>query len=245
MKNTVIIFCFFLSAAALYPRAIREETNLTDEAARTSYSFGMVVGADLRQTGFDELDYASFTEGLKAAIEGSETKIDQDEAVEIVRNAFENVMVRQTAEARAKEAEFLRENATRDGINVTESGLQYEVIEAGRGPKPGAGDTVLVHYEGVLTNGTVFDSSYLQEKPEEIPLSMVIPGWSEGIQLMNVGTKFRLFIPSNLAYGEYGVGQVIPPYSTLIFTVELLDIVKEDAIGEDFLEFEEEDANEE
>jgi FKBP-type peptidyl-prolyl cis-trans isomerase len=225
MKKTVIILCFFLSATAIYSRAIREEGNLSDEKTKTSYAFGMVVGADLSQTGFNEFDYIAFAEGLKAAMEGLETKIEQDEAVEIVQNAFESVMNRQSAEAQAREAQFLTENASREGINVTESGLQYEVIEQGSGPKPEAGDTVRVHYEGALTNGTVFDSSYLQENPEKIPLDMVIPGWSEGIQLMNVGSKFRLFIPSNLAYGEYGAGSIIPAYSTLIFTIDLLDIV--------------------
>jgi FKBP-type peptidyl-prolyl cis-trans isomerase len=225
MKNTVIILCFLLTATAVYSRAIQEESNLTDEKSRASYAFGMVVGEDLRSTGFDELDYIAFAEGLRAAMENRETKIDQDTAVEIVQNAFESVMNRKSAEAQAGEAIFLTENAFRDGIYVTESGLQYEIIEQGSGPKPGAGDTVLVHYEGSLVNGTVFDSSYLQANPEQIPLDMVIPGWSEGIQLMNVGSKFRLYIPSNLAYGEYGAGSVIPPYSTLIFTIDLLDIV--------------------
>jgi FKBP-type peptidyl-prolyl cis-trans isomerase len=224
MKNMIIIFCFFLSAAAIYPRAIQEEGNLSDEKTRASYAFGMVVGEDLRQTGF-EIDYPAFSEGLRATMEKKKKKIDQDEAIEIVQNAFENVMNRRTAEAQAGEAKFLTENASRDNISVTESGLQYEIIEAGSGPKPASGDTVLVHYEGALTNGTVFDSSYLQENPEKIPLDMVIPGWSEGIQLMNVGSKFRLFIPSNLAYGEYGAGSLIPPYSTLIFVIDLLDIV--------------------
>jgi FKBP-type peptidyl-prolyl cis-trans isomerase len=227
MKNTVIVLCFFLSAAALYPRAIREETNLSDEKTKTSYAFGMFVGEDLRQTGF-EIDYFAFTEGLKAVMEGWETIIDQDEAVETVQNAFERIMSRRAVEAQLREAVFLSENASREGITVTESGLQYEVIEEGSGPKPEASDTVLVHYEGALTNGMVFDSSYLQENPEEIPLYMVIPGWSEGIQLMNVGSKFRLFIPSSLAYGEYGAGSIIPPYSTLIFTIDLLDIVEEE-----------------
>jgi FKBP-type peptidyl-prolyl cis-trans isomerase len=227
MKNTVIILCLFLSATAVYSRAIREEGNLSDEKARTSYAFGMVVGEDLRSTGFGELDYIAFAEGLRTAMEERETKIDQDTAIEIVQNAFEDIMNRRSAEAQAGEALFLTENASRDGISVTASGLQYEIIEEGSGPKPQPGDTVLVHYEGSLINGTVFDSSYQQANPEQIPLDMVIPGWSEGIQLMNVGSKFRLYIPSNLAYGEYGAGSVIPPYSTLVFVIDLLDIVKE------------------
>jgi len=233
MKNTFVIFCFFFSVVAIYPRAIREDANLSDEKMKTSYAFGMVVGADLLRTGF-EIDYAAFADGLRDAMEERETGIDKDEAVEIVQNAFESALNRQAAEAQAKEAEFLTENASREGINVTESGLQYELIEEGSGPKPAADDTVLVHYEGALSNGTVFDSSYGQQSPEKIPLNRVISGWAEGIQLMNVGSKFRLFIPSNLAYGEYGAGQAIPPYSTLIFDVELLDIVTDESQDEEY-----------
>jgi FKBP-type peptidyl-prolyl cis-trans isomerase len=224
MKNTVIILCFFFTAVAVYPRAIMEEANLSDEKSRTSYAFGMVVGADLRQSGF-EIDYPAFYEGLKAVMEDLQTKIEKDDAMEIVQTAFERAMARQSAELQVKEAEFLTENASLPGITVTESGLQYEILEEGDGPKPESGDTVLVHYEGTLTDGTVFDSSYRQETPVEFNLDMLLPGWSEGIQLINTGGKICLYIPSGLAYGEYGVGQMIPPFSTLIFTVELLDII--------------------
>ena len=237
MKHFAIIFCLFIPALALHARAIREEVELAEEKALTSYSFGMAVGADLKQAGL-EMDYAAFTEGLKAVMEGGEPRIDQDEALEIVQNAFEAAMIRQTTELQVREAAFLAENGERPGIITTESGLQYEVFEEGSGPSPDLNDTVRVHYEGTLTNGTIFDSSHLLNVPEEIPLNVVIPGWAEGLQLMNVGSKYRIYIPSHLAYGERGAGQLIPPYSTLVFTIELIEIISpETGTGEsDFTE---------
>ena len=227
MKIIIIALCFFLSAMAVYPRAIREEAVLSDEKTRISYAFGMMVGEDLKDAGF-EIDYFAFAEGMRASMEDLETKLDRDQAMETVQSAYEIIMARQAAEMQTRELEFLLENAARPGISVTESGLQYEIIEQGSGPKPDAGDTVRVHYEGSLINGTVFDSSYMRGMPEEIPLYMVIQGWSEGLQLMSVGGRYRLFIPSSLAYGEFGAGQIIPPYSTLIFMVELLEILKDE-----------------
>jgi len=226
MKRCAIAACFFLAALAIHAGAIREETRMAEEQARISYAFGMMVGNDLQQAGMD-IDYIAFTDGLKAAMDQAQVKMDSDEAYGLVQDAFESAMVRQSEAMRERELVFLTENALRSGVNVTESGLQYVVLEEGSGPKPSASDTVIVHYEGSLTDGRVFDSSYQQGKPEEIPLDMVIPGWAEGIRLMNVGSRYIVYIPSNLAYGEYGAGQIIPPYSTLIFTLELIDIVKE------------------
>ena len=224
-KYTVAVFLFLL-AITVHAKGIRDDYNLTGEKTRTSYAFGMTVGSDLNQAGL-ELDYAAFTEGLRAAMEQDHTRLDQDEALEIVQNAFERAMGKQAAELQEKEMVFLAENASREDVQLTESGLQYIVLEQGSGPKPAAGDTVRVHYEGALIDGTIFDSSYQQDQPEEIPLDMVIPGWAEGIQLMNTGGKCILYIPSQLAYGERGAGYVIPPYSTLVFTIELLEIISE------------------
>jgi FKBP-type peptidyl-prolyl cis-trans isomerase len=224
MKQFVITFCLFSLALTLPANGIRDDVEFTGDDTKTSYAFGMTVGDDLKQAGL-EIDYPSFLEGLKAAMEGRPTIMDRDEALEVVQDAFESAMRKQYTELREKEAKFLEENAGRPNVQQTASGLQYVILEEGSGPKPEATDTVRVHYEGALTNGTIFDSSYQREEPEEIPLDMVIFGWAEGIMLMNVGGKHQVYIPSNLAYGERGAGGVIPPFSTLVFTIELLDIV--------------------
>ena len=226
MKRWLIAGCLFLAALVVHARAIQEELELAGEQARISYAFGMVVGNDLQQAGVN-IDYTAFVEGLKAAMERGYTQLGSEEAFGLVQDAFEIAMMRQSMEMREKEMAFLAENATLDGVNVTESGLQYIVLQEGSGPKPKANDTVIVHYEGALTNGKVFDSSYQKNQPEEIPLDQVIPGWTEGIQLMNVGSTYLIYIPSSLAYGERGAGQIIPPFSTLIFSIELLGIVSE------------------
>ena len=224
MKYIAFILCLIIPVIAANARAIREEANLAEEKSRTSYAFGMMVGSDLKQTGL-EMDLDSFFEGLRASMEHGETRLNMDEALEIVQNAFEIAMMRQAVELQNKEMEFLQFNAGRPDIIVTESGLQYLILDEGDGPKPSPGDIVRVHYEGALTDGTIFDSSYHQAFPEEILLDMVIPGWAEGILLMNVGSRFRIYIPSFMAYGERGAGQIIPPFSTLVFTIELLGIV--------------------
>ena len=227
MKKLAVVVVFIPIALSLHARAIRDERNLVDEQSRISYAFGMSIGGDLIQAGLD-MDYAAFTEGLRDAMEQMPTRLERHEALEIVQNAFENAMDQQLMEFREREIIFLMGNAEREGIQVTESGLQYQVLEEGSGPNPGPNDTVRVHYEGTLINGTIFDSSYQQDEPEEIPLDFVIPGWSEGIQLMNRGSRYRFYIPSQLAYGEHGAGRIIPPYATLVFTIELLEIVETD-----------------
>jgi len=157
--------------------------------------------------------------------------MDRQDALELVEAAFERAAENRAGRLRLEEEIFLAANALIPGVNVTESGLQYSVIEEGDGPKPSSGDTVMVHYEGSLADGTVFDSSRARGFPESIPLEMVIPGWTEGIQLMGVGSTYRFHIPSRLAYGSRGAGQVIPPFATLIFTVELLEILDEEESG--------------
>jgi FKBP-type peptidyl-prolyl cis-trans isomerase FkpA len=229
MKHCTVVIFFFLALMTVHARAIQEDINLADEKARTSYAFGITVGSDLRQAGL-ELDYTAFTEGIKNAMEQSPTLMAQDEALEIVQTAFENAMVKKAEELRAREEKFLAENALNESVVSIPSGLQYMVLFEGDGPKPSSGDIVRVHYEGALIDGTVFDSSYQTENGEEIPIDMVIPGWAEGIQLMKVGSKYRIYIPSHLAYGERGAGQIIPPYSTLIFTIELLEILKNEEL---------------
>jgi FKBP-type peptidyl-prolyl cis-trans isomerase len=225
MKKTLCICCLTLSVMALHAKGIQEELRLADEKARLSYALGLAIGEDLQPAGLD-LDYAAFAEGLKTAIEKGEALFSQDEAMEIVQTALQAAMEKRAEENRMEEAQFLSENSARPEVRTTASGLQYEVLVEGEGEKPGPADMVRVDYEGSLTDGTVFDSSYSRGQSEDIPLDQVIPGWAEGLTLMGVGSKYRLYIPSSLAYGAQGGGP-IPPYSTIVFTVELLEIIKE------------------
>lgn len=192
-----------------------------------SYAFGMVIGSDLKQTGL-HFDYDAFNRGLREAMEGGQTRFSMDEAVRLMQTAYTEAIAEQAETNRLEELAFLEENSRKQGVMVTKSGLQYEVINEGTGQTPLKDDTVRVHYEGFFTDGSIFDSSYSRGEPEEFPLNQVIPGWSEGLQLMKVGGASRLYIPSSLAYGAEGTGS-IPPYATLVFDVELLAIVNRDS----------------
>ena len=196
-----------------------------------SYAFGMNIGSSLADDGiFPNLD--EFFQGIKDGISGGKTRFDENEAIEKIRDAFNALNEEKEAEAMQKESEviqkgieFLAENSKKPGVTITSTGLQYEVITETNGAKPSASDVVRVHYEGRLIDGTVFDSSYEWGTPVEFPLNNVIPGWTEGLQLMGVGSKYKFYIPSELAYGSRGAGP-IPPFSPIIFDVELLEIVK-------------------
>lgn len=192
--------------------------------ADASYALGMDVGASLQQTGFKP-DYDAFSQGIQDMLEGRETRFTPDQVNAILQEAFTAAMEKQGEAQRQAETDFLAENSKKAGISITGSGLQYEVITEGTGAKPDQDDTVRVNYEGTFIDGQVFDSSYSRGEPTEFPLNGVIPGWTEGIQLMREGAKYRFFIPSDLGYGSRGAGS-IPPYSPLIFEVELLSIVK-------------------
>lgn len=193
---------------------------------KTSYAIGMNIGANLRQSGAKNLAYDDIAAGIRDILSGNDTQISNREAGELLNKYFTELEEQMSKAAIDEGRAFLAANAARPGVVSLPSGLQYEVIVEGNGKKPSAKDTVSCHYHGTLVNGTVFDSSVQRGEPAQFPVNGVIPGWVEALQLMPVGSKWKLFIPYELAYGARGAGQSIPPYSALIFEVELLDIVK-------------------
>jgi FKBP-type peptidyl-prolyl cis-trans isomerase len=225
-KKTFVVFCLAVLTVSLHAKGQIEDPAKAAATIDTSYAFGMVLGRDLRQLGL-EFSYPAFNEGFRTAIEGAEPRYSFDEALDKVRAAFTEAAIRQAAENKEKEARFLKENGEREGVETTASGLQYEVLKSGEGKKPGPQALVQVNYEGKLTDGSVFDSTWERGEPARIPLNRVIPGWAEGIQLMGVGDFYVFFIPSALAYGEQGAGELIPPNAPLIFRVELIEILDE------------------
>lgn len=200
---------------------------------KLSYALGMSMGHNFKGTGIRTLNSADFAAGVASVYDGVKPEMTFDEAKRIVNEYFAKLEAEMQAEA-AKQGEvnrkngeaFLTENAKREGIKVTESGLQYEVLESGKGDSPKASDNVEVHYTGKLIDGTVFDSSVERGVPASFGVTQVIPGWVEALQLMHEGDKWRLYIPSDLAYGPNGAGGVIGPNMTLIFDVELLRVIK-------------------
>ena len=200
---------------------------------KLSYALGMSMGHNFKGTGIKTLNSADFAAGVASVYDGVKPEMTFDEAKRIVNEYFAKLEAEMQAEA-AKQGEvnrkngeaFLTENAKLEGIKVTESGLQYEVLESGKGDSPKASDNVEVHYTGKLIDGTVFDSSVERGVPASFGVTQVIPGWVEALQLMHEGDKWRLYIPSDLAYGPNGAGGVIGPNMTLIFDVELLRVIK-------------------
>jgi len=200
----------------------------TSHEAQASYGIGRQMADQLAQSPFSGFEADAALAGFSDAIKGEASQVDGED----INAAFQAMQARAQAE-QAEQAKsfagegeaFLEENAKRDEVQITDSGLQYEVLTAGAGDKPAATDTVRVHYHGSLINGTVFDSSVDRGEPTEFPVNGVIAGWVEALQLMNKGSKWKLFIPHQLAYGERGAGGDIGPYSALVFEVELIDIL--------------------
>ena len=191
---------------------------------KISYAIGLSMGQNLMGSGVTSLEYADLAAGIKDVLEKNQPQISYQEAQQVLGKFFSELEAKIAGEAKAAGEAFLAENAKREGVKVTESGLQYEVLEATIGQKPKATDKVRVHYEGTLIDGTVFDSSYKRGESITFGLNQVIKGWTEGLQLMSIGSKYKLYLPYQLAYGEHGAGANIPPYAALIFTVELLGI---------------------
>ena len=193
---------------------------------KAAYALGLSIGQNLMQSGVKSINTADFVAGIEDVLGGRTPQISMQEAQRVLNDFFKELEAKAAGAAKAEGERFLAENAKRSQVKVTPSGLQYEVIEGTLGQKPKATDTVKVHYEGTLPDGTVFDSSYRRGEPISFALNQVIAGWTEGLQLMSIGSKYKLYIPYQLGYGERGAGASIPPYSALIFTVELLGIGK-------------------
>lgn len=197
----------------------------TDELDKVSYSLGLSIASNLISSGVTTINAEAFIDGLNVVFSGKMPEIMPDEANNILQDYFDKLQQAKGKEAKAEGEKFLTENKEKEGVVALPSGLQYKILTAGNGPKPKASDTVKCHYEGRLINGTVFDSSIRRNEPAEFPVSGVIAGWVEALQLMPVGSKWQLYIPSELAYGTHGAGQSIGPNQTLIFDVELLAII--------------------
>ena len=199
---------------------------------KVSYALGLGIGRQLSQMGAGELNIDDFAQAIKDVIAGEKLKVSDSEAQTIVQDFFKKQEEKQCAAAAeagkaAREAgeKYLAENAKKEGVVTLPSGLQYKVLTEGNGKKPKATDKVKCHYEGMLIDGTLFDSSIQRGEPATFPLNGVIAGWTEGLQLMAEGSKYRLFIPYNLGYGERGAGASIPPYAALVFDVELIEVL--------------------
>ncbi len=200
-----------------------ELTNIKDSA---SYALGMQIGNNLATQGISEkLDIDYILAGLKDQV-NENALLDVIATDELLQNFFGELQKEESADKITDGKAFLEENAKKEGVITLESGLQYEVITEGGGEKPVITSTVKTHYQGTLIDGTVFDSSYQRGEPATFPVSGVIAGWTEALQLMNVGSKWKLYIPYDLAYGERGAGQLIGPFETLIFDIELIEIVE-------------------
>lgn len=193
---------------------------------KISYALGLSIGNNFLSSGINKVDFDSFLKGMKDVINGGDTDMDYEEAKQVINDYFTKLQDEKLEINLKAGEEFLSINKNKAGVVTLPSGLQYEILKKGDGPKPALIDQVKCHYHGTLIDGTVFDSSVKRGQPATFGVNQVIPGWVEALQLMPVGSKWKLFIPSDLAYGKAGAGQSIEPNSTLIFEVEILDIVK-------------------
>ena len=239
MKKVMILACVALLAACSGQEETKApELSLESEDSKLAYAIGMDIGMSLKTIGTD-LDRATMIAAINDRLDGVETKLTQEDANKVKQAFFVKQAEKKAADQKAageknktEGAAFLAEHAKKEGVTVTPSGLHYQVIRQGEGAKPTLNDKVTVHYKGTTIDGVEFDSSYSRGEPISFPLAGVIVGWQEGVQLMNVGSKYRLVLPSDLAYGERGAGAKIGPNSVLIFEVELIAIVDEKAEAE-------------
>lgn len=201
-----------------------KEANLSDEDKKASYGLGVLIASNLRNQGGDSVDLESLYFGIQDVFKKNKLIIEEQECSMIVQGYMQQAMEKKVATMKAEGQAFLDANKLKDGVKVTASGLQYQVITSGSGKTPTVADNVTVHYTGKLVDGTVFDSSVERNEPATFGVGQVIPGWTEALQLMHEGDKWILFIPSDLGYGERGAGGQIPPHSALIFEVELIKV---------------------
>lgn len=192
---------------------------------KISYALGLGIGQQLKSMGIEDFSVEDFTRSICDVLTGAEPAIPHREAQALLNEYFDAQAKRQAHKAIAEGKAYLEANAKKEGVVTTKSGLQYQVLREGTGRSPKATDKVRCHYEGWLIDGSVFDSSYQRGEPADFPLNGVIPGWTEGVQLMQEGAKYRFFIPYLLGYGERGAGANIPPFSTLVFDVELIKVL--------------------
>ncbi len=193
---------------------------------KLSYAWGLAMGRQLQGMGMKELGIDDFKDGVKSVFDGSEPAMSVEEAQKMIQDYLSDLQTKAEETAKAAGKQFLEENKKNADVRETASGLQYVVEKEGEGASPAATDEVTVHYTGRLLDDTVFDSSVNRGEPATFPLNRVIPGWTEGVQLMKEGAKYTFFIPSDLAYGPQGIPGAIPPHSTLVFEVELIKVIK-------------------
>ncbi len=203
-----------------------KKMELKNELDSLSYALGVSIANNLKSQGVEDLNSAAMSAAVKDVYSGNDTLMKADDANEFINSYFAGATERKSQEAQVEGKKFLDANASKEGVVVLPSGLQYKVMKMGEGPKPGKEDKVTTHYHGMLIDGTVFDSSVDRGEPATFPVGGVIPGWVEALQLMPVGSKWKLFIPSELAYGDRGAGPKIGPGAALVFEVELLSIAK-------------------
>jgi FKBP-type peptidyl-prolyl cis-trans isomerase FklB len=200
------------------------DTKYTTEKEVVSYSLGINVATSLKNQGFDEIDPTIFAQAIEDVLTNSTLKIEAQEGEQVLNLYYQQMQERKHQKNIEAGAAFLKDNATKEGVVTLPSGLQYKIVKEGNGPKPKATDKVTTHYHGTLLNGTVFDSSVQRGQPATFPVNGVIAGWIEALQLMPVGSKWVLYVPSDLAYGARGASELIGPHTTLVFEVELLSI---------------------
>lgn len=232
-KATLIFLASLFSLSAMSqgkkqnltpPSGTKPAAVLKSSLDSVSYAFGFNISQDLKARGFKSLNYDLLSKAMADGFDGNSAALTKEQAQQVIIESITKANKEKYAPVLAEGQKYLEENKKKPGVTTLPSGLQYEVLQKGTGDKPKATDQVTVHYKGTLINGTQFDSSYDRNEPTSFALNGVIPGWTEGLQLMSVGSKYHFVIPYQLAYGERGAGEGIPPYSVLLFDVELIKI---------------------